>query len=140
LGAVLVYDISNADSFKNCRYWLENIRSFADENVVIAIVGNKTDVLHVNSNKREVPKETVEKFARENNLIFVGESSALSNQNIKEVMDALLESKSIRNIQLYMCIGIYIVQNDLIKKGKKRQEALKLSEEELMLNNHRCCY
>lgn len=39
-----------------------------------------------------------------------------------------------------MCIGIYIVQNDLIKKGKKRQEALKLSEEELMLNNHRCCY
>lgn len=135
-----MYDISNADSFKNCRYWLENIRSFADENVVIAIVGNKTDVLHVNSNKREVPKETVEKFARENNLIFVGESSALSNQNIKEVMDALLESKSARNIHLIMYLGIYIVQNDLIRKGKKRSETLKLSEEELMLNNHRCCY
>ncbi len=97
-----MYDISNADSFKNCRYWLENIRSFADENVVIAIVGNKTDVLHVNANKREVPKETVEKFARENNLIFVGESSALSNQNIKEVMDALLESKNNRNIHIMM--------------------------------------
>jgi GTPase SAR1 family protein len=40
LGAVLVYDISNADSFKNCRYWLENIRTYADENVVIALVGN----------------------------------------------------------------------------------------------------
>lgn len=26
LGAVLIYDISNANSFKNCRYWLENIR------------------------------------------------------------------------------------------------------------------
>lgn len=42
-----------------------------------------------------------EKFARDNNLIFVGESSALSNQNIKEVMDALYEK-------------IYMVQNDLI--------------------------
>jgi Ras-related protein Rab-11B len=45
---VLVYDISNADSFKNCRYWLENIKNYADDNVVIALVGNKTDVLHVN--------------------------------------------------------------------------------------------
>ena len=40
LGAVLVYDISSADSFRNCRYWLENIRNYADENVVIALVGN----------------------------------------------------------------------------------------------------
>jgi GTPase SAR1 family protein len=39
LGAVLMYDISNADSFKNCRYWLENIKTYADDNVVIALVG-----------------------------------------------------------------------------------------------------
>jgi hypothetical protein len=39
-----------------------------------------------------VSKEAAEKFARENNLIFVGESSALANQNIKDLMDALLES------------------------------------------------
>mmetsp|Transcript_11332 Transcript_11332/g.11354 ORF Transcript_11332/g.11354 Transcript_11332/m.11354 type:complete len:92 (-) Transcript_11332:146-421(-) len=87
-----MYDISNADSFKNCRYWLDNIKTFADDNVVIALVANKTDVLHVNQNKREVSTDTAEKFARDNNLIFVGESSALSNQNIREVMDALLES------------------------------------------------
>jgi GTPase SAR1 family protein len=74
-----VYDISNSDSFKNCRYWLQNIRENADENVVIVLVGNKTDVLHVNQMKREVPREVAEKFARENNLIFIGESSALSN-------------------------------------------------------------
>lgn len=39
LGAVLMYDISNADTFKNCRYWLENIKTYADDNVVIALVG-----------------------------------------------------------------------------------------------------
>jgi hypothetical protein len=44
-----------------------------------------------------VPKELAEKFARENNLIFVGETSAYSNQNVKEVMDALLESKCLKH-------------------------------------------
>jgi hypothetical protein len=47
--------------------------------VVVALVGNKADTLQVNPNKREVPREMAEKFARDNNLIFVGESSALSN-------------------------------------------------------------
>jgi len=35
---------------------------------------------------------------------------------------------------------IFLVQHELVKKGKKRKETLKVSEEELMLNNHRCCY
>ena len=60
---------------------------------MIALVGNKADILLVNQSKREVPKELAERFARENNIIFIGESSALSNQNVKEVMEALLESK-----------------------------------------------
>ena len=51
--------------------------------------------MHVNQSRREVPKELAEKFARENNLIFVGESSSQANQNIKEVMDALFESNII---------------------------------------------
>lgn len=48
--------------------------------------------------------------------MFVGESSALANKNIREVMDALLEK-------------IFIIQNELVKKGKKRRETLKISEE-----------
>ena len=39
LGAVLMYDICNGDTFKDCRYWLDNVRTYADENVVIALVG-----------------------------------------------------------------------------------------------------
>ena len=39
LGAVLVYDVSNYETFRNCRYWLSNIKEYADENVVIALVG-----------------------------------------------------------------------------------------------------
>ena len=82
-----MYDVCNRESFKNCIYWLQNVRSYADENVVVALVGNsiliisiflgnKTDILHVNQNRREVPKEEAEKFARDNNLIFIGEASS----------------------------------------------------------------
>jgi len=80
-----MYDVCNRESFKNCSYWLQNVRSYADENVVIAlvgisfsshIIGNKADILHVNQNRRDVPKEEAEKFARDNNLIFIGEASS----------------------------------------------------------------
>lgn len=40
LGAVLLYDVSSAESFKNCKYWLDNIKTYSDENVVIVLVGN----------------------------------------------------------------------------------------------------
>jgi hypothetical protein len=80
-----------------------------------------------------------EKFARENNLIFVGESSSLANQNNREVMDALLESNYFATALTHY-LGIYMVQSELVKKGKKSLRTLKISEEEIMLNNHRCCY
>ena len=87
--------------------WLDQIRTYADENVIVALVANKKDVLTVNVNKRQVPVEVAERFAKENNLIFIGECSALTGSNIKETMDALFEQ-------------IYLVQSDLVKKGKKQ--------------------
>ena len=37
-------------------------------------------------------------------------------------------------------VEINSVQTELVEKGVKRADALKISEEEVMLNNHRCCY
>lgn len=93
LGAVLVYDVTSAESFKNCRYWVDSIRCYADENVVIALVGNKSDLATLAPHKRQVRTEDALKFATENNLLFIGESSAQNNVNIKDVMDNLFESK-----------------------------------------------
>ena len=44
LGAILVYDVTNYESFKNCKFWIDSIREYADDNVVIALVGNKGDI------------------------------------------------------------------------------------------------
>jgi hypothetical protein len=49
---------------------------YSDENVVIALVGNKVDSATLSPQKRQVTIERALNFAKEHDLIFVGESSA----------------------------------------------------------------
>jgi GTPase SAR1 family protein len=57
IGAVLVYDVSNEESFFNLGYWLENLRETADEHIVIALMPNKCDIMFRRPEDREVMKE-----------------------------------------------------------------------------------
>lgn len=43
-GVILMYDITNAASFANCEYWLEEIRQNSTLDVVIYLVGNQVDL------------------------------------------------------------------------------------------------
>eukprot|EP00227_Mantoniella_beaufortii_P005489 CAMPEP_0197608396 /NCGR_PEP_ID=MMETSP1326-20131121/48992_1 /TAXON_ID=1155430 /ORGANISM="Genus nov. species nov., Strain RCC2288" /LENGTH=127 /DNA_ID=CAMNT_0043176593 /DNA_START=131 /DNA_END=511 /DNA_ORIENTATION=- len=44
VGALLVYDISNHSTFENVERWLKELRDHADENIVVMLVGNKSDL------------------------------------------------------------------------------------------------
>lgn len=81
---------------------MDSIRCYADENVVIALVGNKSDIPNLAPLKRKISAEKAKKFAEENGLIFIGESSAQSNTNVQEVMSALFEGKKI-SLNKYVC-------------------------------------
>lgn len=67
------------ETFNNLHYWLEDAKKYSNENIVIMLVGNKTDLEH----KRAVSTEEGERFARENNLIFL-ETSAKTAANVEE--------------------------------------------------------
>jgi hypothetical protein len=43
-GAMLVYDITNKTSFKNMKWWLNEVRQHADRDIVILVVGNKSGI------------------------------------------------------------------------------------------------
>ena len=47
MGALLVYDISKHLSFENVERWLKELRDHADNNIVIMLVGNKSDLRHL---------------------------------------------------------------------------------------------
>ena len=63
---LLVYDISNRDSFNHLPDWLKDLTNVNFDEVIFAIVANKVDL----SGKREVTPEEGQKFADEHNFIF----------------------------------------------------------------------
>ncbi|CAO3701341.1 unnamed protein product [Rhizopus microsporus] len=75
--AVIVYDISNRQSFINTSKWIDDVRAERGEEVIIVLVGNKSDL----SDKREVTVEEGEKRAKELHVMFI-ETSAKAGHNV----------------------------------------------------------
>ena len=76
--AVVVYDVTNRQSFLNTARWIEEVRSERGADVIIVLVGNKTDLV----DKRQVSIEEGDGKAREFNVMFI-ETSAKAGFNIK---------------------------------------------------------
>ena len=74
-----------------------------------AAIANKYDLVVDDVSQRAVSKQEIEQFASENNLLFIGESSALSDVNIKEAVEALMESKLDIFIEMIVIIEIHEV-------------------------------
>ena len=85
-GIVLIYDITQNDTFQNVKDWVESIKKEADEKVVVILVGNKIDC----EEGRKVSKEEGENLAKELNLPFY-ECSAKNDINVDEVFNDLAE-------------------------------------------------
>ena len=102
VGALLVYDISKHQTYENVQRWLKELRDHADANIVIMLVGNKSDLRHL----RAVPTEEAKQFASEcrnafllggqeltikgdNNLSFI-ETSALDASNVELAFQNIL--------------------------------------------------
>jgi len=77
VGALLVYDITKYESFQHVEVWLKELRQFADSNIVIMLVGNKSDL----KQNREVKKEDAAQYADQHQLAFI-ETSALDATNV----------------------------------------------------------
>jgi len=82
--AVIVYDITNRQSFENTKKWLEDVRNERGDNVVIMLVGNKVDF----KDKREVSEAELSNFAKEQNTLFI-ETSAKAGYAIKALFTNL---------------------------------------------------
>ncbi|KYM82393.1 Ras-related protein Rab-2 [Atta colombica] len=78
-GALLVYDITRRETFNHLTTWLEDARQHSNSNMVIMLIGNKSDL----DNRREVRREEGEAFAREHGLVFM-ETSAKTAANVEE--------------------------------------------------------
>ncbi|KAI9471217.1 Rab GTPase ypt31 [Coemansia sp. RSA 989] len=85
VGALLVYDIAKHPTYENVSRWLKELRDHADSNIVIMLVGNKSDLRHL----RAVPTDEAKQFAAENGLFFI-ETSALDSSNVEQSFQQIL--------------------------------------------------
>ncbi|GAB7338252.1 hypothetical protein MBLNU457_4581t1 [Dothideomycetes sp. NU457] len=86
--AVVVYDITQAASLDKAKSWVKELQRQANENIIIALAGNKLDLVTEEPDKRAVPVAEAEAYAREAGLLFF-ETSAKTAENVKELFTAI---------------------------------------------------
>lgn len=86
--AVVVYDVTSRTSFLNTTKWIEDVRAERGNDVVICLVGNKTDL---GNDKRQISTEEGEEKAKKNGLLFM-ECSAKAGYNVKSLFRKLATS------------------------------------------------
>ncbi len=88
-GIIIVYDVTDGESFQNVKQWLHEINRYAFENVCKILVGNKCD----QSDKRVISKMSGEEYAQSLGMEYI-ETSAKNADNIDELFKRL--SKQIK--------------------------------------------
>jgi len=108
--AIIVYDITNKESFKSIDKWIDDCDNCCNDNLIIALVGNKSDL----SRERKVSEEDGRKLKERYNKYNIEfyESSALNGYNIEEIF-----FNSCRKI------------NELIKNEKEGNGIEKINED-----------
>lgn len=85
VGALLVYDITRHVTFENVERWLKELRDHTEHNIVVMLVGNKSDLRHL----RAVSTEDAQTFAEREGLYFI-ETSALESTNVENAFKQVL--------------------------------------------------
>eukprot|EP00998_Keelungia_sp_KM082_P008206 NODE_4395_length_787_cov_70.795455_g4372_i0.p1 GENE.NODE_4395_length_787_cov_70.795455_g4372_i0~~NODE_4395_length_787_cov_70.795455_g4372_i0.p1 ORF type:complete len:207 (-),score=33.48 NODE_4395_length_787_cov_70.795455_g4372_i0:80-700(-) len=98
-GVVLVYDITNKQSFDNLQMWQNEVDMYSSlTDVVTLLVGNKVDLVQKDPSLRAVPRRTAEEFARKNGMMLI-EASAKTKEGIQqtfeEVANKILDTPSL---------------------------------------------
>jgi 50S ribosomal subunit-associated GTPase HflX len=78
---------ADAKSFQNTRKWVDDVRGERGNDVIIVLVGNKTDL----NDKREVTTQQGEEEAKKNNLMFI-ETSAKVGHNVKNLFRRIAQA------------------------------------------------
>ena len=132
--AILVYDITNRDSFEHISTWIEDCLAQSPKTVFMVLVGNKSDL----NEQRRVTLEEGQQMAKNNNLIFF-ETSAKSGENVDKIFEV-----SAREIDKRINEGHYDLESDIcgIKRGINTGvgNAVYINGRNVMPKKKKCCF
>ena len=120
---ILVYSITDEESFQYLDYWYKTIMDNCSSDIVIAVAGNKYDLYY----EERVSEEEAEKFAKDKNAIFKLVSAKDNKPGIDELFDIVLDE--------------YIKKSSNSNNNKKEQ-SIKIKNEKKIEENRekkKCC-
>ena len=114
-GVLLLYDVTNIESFKNVEIWIESIHeslgNHKDSKYVIFLIGNKIDLIGVDGKERMVTEEEAKNICQEKDLVWGGECS------VKNIEFSELQEKFQNYVKvIYDKVGEKIVTTQVVKK------------------------
>ncbi|SCM00463.1 ras-related protein Rab-5A, putative [Plasmodium chabaudi chabaudi] len=112
--AIIVFDISNSNTLDRAKTWVNQLK--ISGNYIIILVANKID-----KNKFQVDMLEVQKYAQENNLLFI-QTSAKTGFNIKNVFYMLAEEIYKNIINSKNTTDNKTVNNNLINLNSEKQQ------------------
>lgn len=113
--AIVVYDITNTDTFQRAKQWVKELQRQGNPNIVIALAGNKSDL----SSKRKVEPQEAESHASDNGIFFM-ETSAKTSTNVNELFVAIARKLPKNTPQARAGGGgIVMAQNQAAPENKK---------------------
>ena len=92
-GIIMVYDITDKESFNQLANWYDEILKYNNGNADVIIVGNKNDL----PSKRQVDYDSGYYFAESLNMDFI-ETSAKDSSNVKKAFLTLAKKIKLRTI------------------------------------------
>merc|ERR1719235_2879323 len=84
MGIVIVYDVTDKESFNNVKHWMQEIDKYASENVNKLLIGNKCDL----SSKKVVSYDEAKELADSLNVQFM-ETSAKNAHNVEQAFQTM---------------------------------------------------
>jgi Ras-related protein Rab-6A len=104
---IIVYDITNKDSFNSLTNWLSDAKNNTIEGTIFVICGNKIDL----KEKRVVTNEEIDEYIKKENLLYV-ECSAQNGEGIKELFNLIAKNLGESNFAKSEYINIDFNKND----------------------------
>ena len=123
-GILVVYDITDRESFNNLNSWLIEIEKSANKNVYKILIGNKCDL----EEKRAVTYQEGKDFADSNGMKFI-ETSAKTCQQVNEAFETLTQE----------IIKLNASKDKVLQEPKKKEKVLLSNNATDISTKKNCC-
>ena len=115
MGTLVLYDITNEESFTKLKEWVELIKEECVRHIKILIIGNKSDL----ESQRAIDKEDAMKYANEEKVQYI-ECSSKTGENVEKAI-IMLSEKILESTEISMDSSLMLDSTLLSSNIKKRK-------------------